>query len=76
MARLRGVILAQERELRSVKRMVVVHSIFFKWKIWHLRRLREKCEADMEEERLTIARRLRIATAGLHQQQDLPHVTL
>jgi hypothetical protein len=59
--RLRGIIAQQERELRGVKRLVVVHSIFYKWKVWYLLRLQERLATDMEEERLEAARRIEAA---------------
>ncbi|GBG28935.1 Hypothetical Protein FCC1311_051562 [Hondaea fermentalgiana] len=63
--RLRERVHAQNAELRHVKRVLVMHSMFFKWKVWHLSRVRERAEADMEEERMQVARRISTAVQRL-----------
>jgi len=61
---------AQHKEIRFVKRLIVIHSIFFKWKVWHLSRKLEKAQMKMEDERHQIAKQIVKATSKLRQQGD------
>mmetsp|Transcript_28575 Transcript_28575/g.46060 ORF Transcript_28575/g.46060 Transcript_28575/m.46060 type:complete len:434 (-) Transcript_28575:19-1320(-) len=57
----------QQIEISYLKRLVVIHSMFFKWKVWHVTRLHENSLAEMEEERMSIASRLLSTTARLQE---------
>jgi len=60
--RMRRRIAQQDAELRRCKRLLVVHSIFFRWKVWYLSRQVEYLETEAEEERHAVA--LRLATVN------------
>lgn len=74
--RLRARLRAQDAEIRHVKRVTVIHSMFFKWKVWHMYRIQERMEAAIEEERIRVAERIQAAAKRLHSAGEYSEFSL
>jgi len=72
LATLREKVKSQDRELIRVKRFLIAHDMFYKWKVWYLTRLKEHLMIEMESERKIISSRLKSAASKLQERGDIP----